>query len=491
MLEQFVHEVGNLPQEITHYFEEVSAKDAEMQKSMTAINAKDGALQKHVKHHGSLAKHPKEGELADSIAQHFDSAIELQTQKISLSEKACALLERQLKKLDVQIRSLQNDGQLVDGPPLPSVFHRQKPPDKALDGVPVPSLGPLQPSSTSALNMAAHRINSAINPHATPPVPRQVSQIAGIQSVGNRSSAPATPAASAQQHRSFRESSAGASDSKRRKLNNSFSLNAPSQPSSLRQSSLGPSVMASGTPKAGTPTGTGAPGARSGSVPRNSGSQTSMNGAAAAAAAAKKSGLSKKLGALPSHQQISKLKGKPSIKHARLSGAHGPGRKKGASPSVRSRSGPASDDGDSVLSSAEASDAETSSRHGSAQPSGPGMPAPHRGRRSKKELEAIAAAKANQHMQSSEVDDEGDDEDDKVYCFCQKHSFGEMVACENEKCEREWFHLECLSMKKAPAEDEVWYCPECRGKLGLTADGQKVVTGVVVKEEKDEKKRGK
>src|SRR5262245_22238919 len=39
------------------------------------------------------------------------------------------------------------------------------------------------------------------------------------------------------------------------------------------------------------------------------------------------------------------------------------------------------------------------------------------------------------------VDEVTADEDSTVYCFCQQVSFGEMVACDNEACEREWFHL--------------------------------------------------
>ena len=30
------------------------------------------------------------------------------------------------------------------------------------------------------------------------------------------------------------------------------------------------------------------------------------------------------------------------------------------------------------------------------------------------------------------------------YCYCEKNSYGEMVACENPYCEREWFHTSCI-----------------------------------------------
>lgn len=30
------------------------------------------------------------------------------------------------------------------------------------------------------------------------------------------------------------------------------------------------------------------------------------------------------------------------------------------------------------------------------------------------------------------------------YCYCGGASFGEMVACENPYCEKEWFHTSCI-----------------------------------------------
>ena len=52
---------------------------------------------------------------------------------------------------------------------------------------------------------------------------------------------------------------------------------------------------------------------------------------------------------------------------------------------------------------------------------------------------------------------------DPVYCYCQKPSHGEMVACDNEECQLEWFHLECVNLKAAPTGH--WLCPTCAGQL--------------------------
>ena len=46
----------------------------------------------------------------------------------------------------------------------------------------------------------------------------------------------------------------------------------------------------------------------------------------------------------------------------------------------------------------------------------------------------------------------GDDEadDNKLYCFCDGPSHGNMIACDNEECAREWFHYECVGLKEEP-----------------------------------------
>ena len=50
----------------------------------------------------------------------------------------------------------------------------------------------------------------------------------------------------------------------------------------------------------------------------------------------------------------------------------------------------------------------------------------------------------------------GDDEDDELeprYCYCNEVSFGEMVACDNDACPREWFHLSCVGLSKPPGKN--------------------------------------
>ncbi|GMM47884.1 histone acetyltransferase [Pichia kluyveri] len=54
----------------------------------------------------------------------------------------------------------------------------------------------------------------------------------------------------------------------------------------------------------------------------------------------------------------------------------------------------------------------------------------------------------------------GNGEDDELYCFCQQVSYGEMVACDNPNCKYEWFHYDCVGLKEPPSG--VWFCPDCR-----------------------------
>jgi inhibitor of growth protein 3 len=461
VLEQFMHDAANLPAEICHMMEEIQAKDREMQKYQSAINTKDSNLQKHLKLNGSHNSHPKEKEYSETILKNYDLCQEIQNQKIGLSDKACVLLDRQVKSLDMKIRELQNDGQLLDGPPIPSIFNRKSAhPDSArgfFAEVNQQAHQPLQTTSGNAAagalqsNLTAHRLNS--QHHLSPSVSQAASsRLAQLSATANshlhpRNSAPATPASSGlqlQQQASSqrqRESSTGAIDNKKRRLNLGT---LPSQASTLRQSSLGPGTPKAGTPKAGTPTGgTG----RAGSAgPRSAVGQT--------AAAKKSSGLAKKI--VPHHQQISKLKGKPS---KRLAGT----KRKGMSPSVRSRNNTGDED-DSVLSSAEPSDTDASTTTRS-----------RRGTGARTSMTNKSAASEDDEEIDVEMGDgeevEEEQEDDRKYCFCQRVSFGEMVGCENDKCPYEWFHLGCVGLKEAPKDQDVWYCPECRPKF--TGGGRK------------------
>jgi len=37
--------------------------------------------------------------------------------------------------------------------------------------------------------------------------------------------------------------------------------------------------------------------------------------------------------------------------------------------------------------------------------------------------------------------DEGEVEDERKYCFCDRVSYGEMIGCDDPQCEREWVRI--------------------------------------------------
>lgn len=84
--------MANLPAEITHLYEEVQAKDAQIHECRSIIAARDSNLQKFIKLNGSLVQNPKEEPYSKIILQNYERAQILQEEKIGLVEKAAALV---------------------------------------------------------------------------------------------------------------------------------------------------------------------------------------------------------------------------------------------------------------------------------------------------------------------------------------------------------------------------------------------------------------
>ncbi|KNE66618.1 hypothetical protein AMAG_19602 [Allomyces macrogynus ATCC 38327] len=58
--------------------------------------------------------------------------------------------------------------------------------------------------------------------------------------------------------------------------------------------------------------------------------------------------------------------------------------------------------------------------------------------------------------------DDGMDDGDEEYCYCRKGTWvGDMVGCDDDLCKYEWFHLQCVGLKKAPPDGDPWICPDC------------------------------
>jgi hypothetical protein len=74
---------------------------------------------------------------------------------------------------------------------------------------------------------------------------------------------------------------------------------------------------------------------------------------------------------------------------------------------------------------------------------------------------SIAPEPENEYPDAEvESDEEGDE---PRYCYCNEVSYGNMVACDNDDCPREWFHLACVNLEKAPVGRTKWFCSdECK-----------------------------
>ncbi|KAK7190632.1 uncharacterized protein CC84DRAFT_1167342 [Paraphaeosphaeria sporulosa] len=388
VLEQFIHDVANLPAEITHLFEEVQAKDELIQEARRTIATRDNSLQKFIKLNGSLVQNPKEEPYSKLIVEQYERSQILQEEKIGLVEKAAALLDRHVKRLDLKLKNLQDDGSISTDPQLPSLL-RESPGNM----VPPSSLSttgantPLQavsgnqgPGGANLAHAAIARIANATNltSRINPSLQNMTQQaLLNQQRLTNQQSAAQATA------RQEREMSAG-SDSKRRRPNLSTGP-LPGPPSSLgRASSMGP-----GTPKPATP------GSRAGSVgPSRSQKHPLM---------------------------VKKAKPQQPLRKAALTAKSGSNKKRRKGGSRASPSTTADDE--SVASEAGTEDEEMAG------------------------------------MGNGEGDDEEDETDNRKYCTCQRVSFGDMVACDNDNCKHQWFHWECVGIKEEPVGD--WLCPEC------------------------------
>lgn len=71
------------------------------------------------------------------------------------------------------------------------------------------------------------------------------------------------------------------------------------------------------------------------------------------------------------------------------------------------------------------------------------------------------------------VPEEYVDPNEPRYCICGDVSWGTMIACDNDDCEKEWFHLSCVGLSELPPRRTKWFCPDCRKrlKLGQSSNG--------------------
>ncbi|KAK9457636.1 inhibitor of growth proteins N-terminal histone-binding-domain-containing protein [Dipodascopsis uninucleata] len=113
ILEQFQQDLANVPEEVAHYLEEIKAKDVKLYTLRKRIQHYDNQIHKHIRTHGSLSENPKEKQYSNKISADFEHAIKMQQEKCELANKLNDLVSRHMRRLDLDIKRLQNDGLLA------------------------------------------------------------------------------------------------------------------------------------------------------------------------------------------------------------------------------------------------------------------------------------------------------------------------------------------------------------------------------------------
>lgn len=72
------------------------------------------------------------------------------------------------------------------------------------------------------------------------------------------------------------------------------------------------------------------------------------------------------------------------------------------------------------------------------------------------EKELMTTIADNLTINPKKVDEEGEE----LFCYCNRVSFGDMIACDNPRCTLKWFHLGCAGYVEPP-EGDLWFCENC------------------------------
>ncbi|KAI0203746.1 inhibitor of growth proteins N-terminal histone-binding-domain-containing protein [Astrocystis sublimbata] len=424
ILEEFIHRMANLPEEVRFIQDEIADKDRSYHECIKSIEESDNKIQRFIRSNGSHHHNPREAQLRLTMNENYTRAEKLAEEKVALSLRAKNLYDKHLRYLDLQIKQLTDRGEpgFTDPDEIPSLIR----PSAANN------------SNTSVRVLSVTTTSQPLNPIHNTTTPAAVARLATSQARAAQtqahisSSAPTSPAASMILNRGHRESSAGPGSGvpKRGPRTAAGIGNIPANSSGLaRHASIGP-----GTPKAGTPGGPSRAGSAGPKGVIKASSTTSRKGTP--------SGPARK---------------RPPTSKSTLSRVKRAGQPKGSPASTA----------DSELSDA---DSAPSSRRGSRAGSGTPVPS-HSGSQKQQKPTAPDADKDEEMADRDDEDedvsnsdgvsgiDDDEDEEGKRYCLCQAVSYGDMVACDNPSCPFEWFHWSCVGLKSEP--EGRWYCPTC------------------------------
>ncbi|KAL5614687.1 hypothetical protein BROUX41_004783 [Berkeleyomyces rouxiae] len=492
ILDEWFNRVQNLPEEVRFIQDEVADKDRQYAECIRIAEDRDGKIQKWIKNQGSHEPNPREEQLRNQVRENYAHAEKLAAEKVALTTRLQTIMDKHLRSLDVQIKLLYDRAEpgFLEPNEVPSLL-RPSPANKA-----VPNLSLRNPNNLAALGASpASTIAPAGGTPHTPVTARaSTTQIRNAQaSHQHAASAPVSPAASIILNRNQREVSAGAASQKRPRLSTGVNNNVVPTSSLARHSSLGPgtpksiagtaitagvtgsavragsagprvnSVKAATTTASGrksnTPTtGTGAGRKRTADAAGNSKSSLSRvrkstktspasTGDSELSDADSGSDMSENDGPDPANSTAASAGTTTTTTHGGAAAASGPHSGSGAS--ARSASNAAG-----TNSPASATGVQTSSTANgdAANPAGAGTNGPAHG----------GLAGAADADEDEEIGDYDEASDNKKYCLCQKVSFGDMVACDNDDCPYEWFHWSCVGLVSEP--NGKWYCPMCEAK---------------------------
>ncbi|ODQ64415.1 chromatin modification-related protein YNG2 [Nadsonia fulvescens var. elongata DSM 6958] len=113
VLDQYVQDLSNIPNEIAHILEEIRDKDLKFYETRKRIQQRDNQIHKFIRTHGSLRPNPKEAQAYPKIRADFEKAIQLQDEKCELASTSLYLVAKHYKRLQKEIEKLENTGLLA------------------------------------------------------------------------------------------------------------------------------------------------------------------------------------------------------------------------------------------------------------------------------------------------------------------------------------------------------------------------------------------
>lgn len=384
--------------------EEIQHKDTQIHAFRDEINKRDMQLQKWVRVNGGHVLNPKEEAFSRTINDCYDKIEILQAEKCGLSEKGLMVLERQIKRLDVGLRNLSAREEFPSDWGGPSLVG-----SGPGTGVNTPATG----GGGALPNGPLQVVSGNIGTTAGAPNIANAAQMRMAQAAAGRSaSSVQTPK---DMPRGQREGSSEAN--KRRRMNASLG-SLPTSSSNLRQSSLGP-----GTPKAGTPQPNTS---RAGSAQPKP-AAGNKKGSQSTATTGNRKPVPVQGGRKRDRDRAAANKKKSANRRSHLTASR-------ATPSTTTSLSDEEDSASPTPSSLQRSQADGANDK---RPSRRGEP-----------------------VAEVEEEEEDDEDDPGLYCICHSKSYGNMIGCDNDDCEFQWFHYECVGITQQPSGE--WLCPTCR-----------------------------